>query len=214
MTRLPDMAYRRSFATSVVLPNGQVVVVGGQVHAAPFVDRTAVLQPELWTPVDAAGSPSSPAWPCRAPTTRLPSCCRTAGSSPAAAACAGTCLTNHPDGQIFTPPYLLRSDGSLRTRPTHRLGTGHGICGASTRLGAREHDRHLVRARAHRREHPHGRHRPAPDPAHAAVGTRRHVPARIPTDAGTVVPGDYLLFGFNDYGTPSVASWSTSPDPA
>ena len=25
---------------------------------------------------------------------------------------------NHEDGQIYTPPYLLNSDGSLATRPT------------------------------------------------------------------------------------------------
>ena len=29
----------------------------------------------------------------------------------------GDCTTNHLDGQIFTPPYLLNPDGSARTRP-------------------------------------------------------------------------------------------------
>jgi hypothetical protein len=29
----------------------------------------------------------------------------------------GTCTVNHPDGRIFTPPYLLEPDGSTRPRP-------------------------------------------------------------------------------------------------
>ena len=28
------------------------------------------------------------------------------------------CRQNHPDGQIFTPPYLLNPDGTLAARPT------------------------------------------------------------------------------------------------
>ena len=29
----------------------------------------------------------------------------------------GTCTTNHPDGQIFSPSYLFRANGKLRVRP-------------------------------------------------------------------------------------------------
>ena len=29
----------------------------------------------------------------------------------------GNCATNHADGQIFTPPYLLNPDGTPRPRP-------------------------------------------------------------------------------------------------
>ena len=28
----------------------------------------------------------------------------------------GTCTTNHTDGRIFTPPYLLNADGSMKIR--------------------------------------------------------------------------------------------------
>src|SRR5260221_13073780 len=44
------MNYRRAFANSVVLPNGEVVVVGGETYAVPFSDDHAVLTPELWSP--------------------------------------------------------------------------------------------------------------------------------------------------------------------
>ena len=29
----------------------------------------------------------------------------------------GECTTNNPDGRIFTPPYLLNPDGTLKSRP-------------------------------------------------------------------------------------------------
>jgi galactose oxidase len=49
-TRLPDMAYRRSFISSVVLPDGSVVVLGGQAYAKAFTDTGAARAPELWNP--------------------------------------------------------------------------------------------------------------------------------------------------------------------
>ncbi len=179
VTRLPDMAYRRSFANSVVLPNGQVVVVGGQVHAAPFVDRTAVMQPEIWTPSTGKFTKlASMAVPrnYHSVAVLLPDGRVFSGGG----GLCGSCLTNHPDGQIFTPPYLLRADGSLRLRPT--------ISAAPATATPRRNDHRCRRARTttsfalvrtgaatHTR-----RHRPAADPAHAGVGARRHVPAQAP----------------------------------
>ena len=48
----------------------------------------------------------------------------------------GTCLTNHPDGQILTPPYLLRGDGSLRPRPTLTSAPGSTKPGATIEVTA------------------------------------------------------------------------------
>ena len=99
---MAPMNYPRAFANSVVLPNGEVLTVGGENYAVPFSDATSVLNPEMWRSDHAAASPS---WPRRpSPATTIPSrcCCPTAASSRAAAACAARCSTNHPDGQIFT----------------------------------------------------------------------------------------------------------------
>ena len=34
----------------------------------------------------------------------------------------GSCATNHPDGQIFYPPYLFNADGSLAHAADDHLG--------------------------------------------------------------------------------------------
>ena len=44
------MNYARAFANSVVLPNGQVVTMGGQTYAVPFSDATSILNAEMWNP--------------------------------------------------------------------------------------------------------------------------------------------------------------------
>lgn len=43
--KIGDMAYARAFHMSVVLPDGKVVVVGGQPFPVPFSDADAVLVP-------------------------------------------------------------------------------------------------------------------------------------------------------------------------
>ena len=50
VTKLAPMKHPRAFASSVVLPDGTVLVVGGQAYAKTFTDATAALAPELWDP--------------------------------------------------------------------------------------------------------------------------------------------------------------------
>jgi galactose oxidase len=48
--RLPDMAWGRASLNVVALPNGMVVVVGGQTNTRPFSDDFAVLSVEMYDP--------------------------------------------------------------------------------------------------------------------------------------------------------------------
>lgn len=47
---VPAMAYPRGFANAVVLPDGQVLVTGGQNRSVVFTDTDAVLFPEIFNP--------------------------------------------------------------------------------------------------------------------------------------------------------------------
>ena len=44
------MAFPRAFHNSVILPDGKVLVTGGQFYAVGFTDQTPQLIPELWDP--------------------------------------------------------------------------------------------------------------------------------------------------------------------
>ena len=50
VTKLAPMAYPRGFSNGTILPNGQVVIVGGETYPVTFTDSTAVLIPEIWDP--------------------------------------------------------------------------------------------------------------------------------------------------------------------
>jgi galactose oxidase len=45
-----DMQFARALINSVVLPNGEVVVIGGQSAVKLFTDNDAILEAEIWTP--------------------------------------------------------------------------------------------------------------------------------------------------------------------
>jgi galactose oxidase len=48
--RTDDMQFARALVNSVVLPNGEVVVVGGQTSVKLFSDDFHVLEAEIWSP--------------------------------------------------------------------------------------------------------------------------------------------------------------------
>src|SRR5260370_7355389 len=118
VARTSDMAYARAFSNSVVLPNGEVLVLGGQQHPQPYSDTGAALSPELWNP--ATGE-----FTVMAPET-IPRDYHSVAIllrdgrvfSRAAALCGTICTTTHPHVHTFSPPYLFNADGTARQRPT------------------------------------------------------------------------------------------------
>src|SRR3954453_13129787 len=115
-TRVSDMAYARAFCNSVVLPDGSVLVVGGQQHPQAFTDTAAALSPELWNPATREFTVLAPDVIPRtyhSVAVLLPDGRVFSGGG----GLCGTCTVNHPAGRIFTPPYLLRADGTPRIRP-------------------------------------------------------------------------------------------------
>jgi len=198
-----SMNYQRAFGNSVVLPNGQVVVVGGQTFAQPFSDDTAVLTPELWDPTTNIFSPLAPqavprtyhSFALLLPDGRV--------LSGGGGLCGG-CSTNHANVEILTPPYLLNPNGSSASRPTitsapteAQLGTSIAVAASSgvqafalMRLSSATHALNNEQRRV---------------PLSFTVGTAGEYMLKIPTDPGVVVPGYYMLFALNTKGVPSVS---------
>jgi galactose oxidase len=203
VSRVSDMAYARSFCNSVVLPDGKVLVVGGQQHPQGFTDTGAVLSPELWDPTTGDFTIMAPEVVPRtyhSVAVLLPDGRVFSGGG----GLCGTCATNHPSGQIFTPPYLLNLDGTAKARPnivsapaTAALGSAITVTtNATTPIFA------LVRTTA---------------VTHTVNNDQRRIPLtpattngtsytlNIPADAGAALPGYYLLYALDAQGTPSAA---------
>jgi galactose oxidase len=113
------------------------------------------------------------------------------------------CTVDHPDAEIFTPPYLLNADGTAATRPvlsaaptTARPGTNITVSATGAASYA------LVRMSA---------------VTHSVNNDQRRIPLRIastasgtatlaiPASTGVVLPGNYMLFAMSSSGVPSQA---------
>ncbi len=205
VTRQPDMSYARAFQNSVVLPDGKVLVIGGQPDPVPFTDTGAVMTPELWDPVTGRFTLMARQAVARnyhSVAVLLPDGRVFSGGG---GLCGDGCATNHPDGQIFTPPYLINRDGSLRTRPTITSAPSSAQPGQTLTVttGGTVSSFVLVRTGA---------------VTHTVDSDQRRIPLQstsssstrhelvLPSSTGTVVPGNYMLFALDAAGTPSVST--------
>ncbi|CAG7961205.1 unnamed protein product [Penicillium nalgiovense] len=111
----------RTFHSSVVLPDGSVFVNGGQSFGVPFGQDDVQMTPELFIPDSSKDNGGS--WKELQTNTiirvyhSLSLLLQDGTVFTGGGGLCGNCTSNHFDGQIFTPPYLLNDDGSLRDRP-------------------------------------------------------------------------------------------------
>ena len=207
-----SMKYPRAFANSVALPTGQVFTVGGESYAVPFSDQTSVMSPEMW-------NPSNGKWTVMAsqPEPRnyhsvavlLPDGTVFSGGG----GLCGSCATNHPDGQIFYPPYLFNSDGSRRARPTISSAPSSAVTGQTISVTTGGPVQSFVLMRYD-------------ESTHAVDNDQRRIPLSvtasqgntyrlaIPSDPGVALPGPYMLFAIDANGTPSVSATISISTPA
>ncbi|KAF2841135.1 carbohydrate-binding module family 32 [Patellaria atrata CBS 101060] len=208
VTKVANMAYARAFGNAVVLPDGKVFVSGGQGWAEPFTDNTAVYYPELW-------DPATQTWTVMAPNA-VPRTYHSIGLLLNDATVligggglCGNCPTNHFDAEIWSPPYLFNADGSRATRPRITAVTPTTSGNAEVAVGGTLTVRtdsavskfSLVRmgSATHTVNTDHRR-----VPLTGTRTTTNQYSVKLPTDAGVLLPGYWMLFVMNDRGTPSL----------
>jgi len=202
---ITSMSYARTFANSVVLPNGKVMVTGGQSVAAPFTDLQAVLTPEIWDPVSQSFTQVAPHTVPRTyhsiALLMLDGRVFTGGGG-----MCGACTTNHEDAQIYSPSYLFNANGNLATRPTINSISATSLQPGATftvNTGANNPSFAIIRYGS---------------VTHTVNTDQRRIsltPTRtngnkytfnLPSDSGIVIPGYWMFFVLNGNGVPSVAS--------
>ncbi len=206
--RTGDMEYARAFANSVVLPDGKVIVFGGQSYPVPFSDATSVLTPELWDPSTGVFTPlATMAVPrnYHSVANLLPDGRVFSGGG----GLCGDCATNHADGAVFTPPYLLNPDGSPKPRPEITGGVPSRTApGTSLTLSTSTSAASFVLMRAAAATHSTDNDQRRVPLTSTAAGTGTYT-VSIPADPGVVLPGTYMLFALDAQGVPSTARFLT-----
>ncbi|MEW2811133.1 discoidin domain-containing protein [Streptomyces massasporeus] len=208
--RTGDMDHARSFSNSVVMPDGKVAVFGGQSMPVPFSDATSAMTPELWDPATGKFTPLA--------TMAVPRNYHSVANllpdgrvfSGGGGLCADQgCATNHPDGSVFTPPYLLNADGSLKPRPSITGGVPpRAALGTSLTVKTDKAVKSFVLMRAAAATHStdNDQRRVPLTSAQTAAGTYE---VSVPDDPGVALPGTYMLFALDAEGVPSTAKFVT-----
>jgi galactose oxidase len=201
--KVASMTFARAFHNSVVLPDGKVLVIGGEAYPVPFSDDTAVLTPELWDPATETFTTMSAMTVPRnyhSVATLLPDGRVFSGGG----GLCGGCTTNHPDGQIFTPPYLLNPDGTAASRPSITKAPGSASAGSAISVATKRAVARFALVRMGAATHSvDNDQRRIPLAPTSSSGTRYTL--TIPADRGVVLPGYYMLFALDSAGVPSVA---------
>ncbi|HUN90601.1 MAG TPA: RICIN domain-containing protein [Burkholderiaceae bacterium] len=205
VTKLSPMNYGRSFANGVVLPDGSVVVVGGQTIPQPFTDTAAILTPEIWNPSTQQFNLLAP---MQVPRTYhstallLPDARVFVGGG---GLCGNGCPQNHSDAEILTPPYLLNIDGTAAARPVITSAPQSATRGATIAVTTDRIVASFSLMRLSATTHTvNNDQRRIPLQASAVSGTTYTLP--VPADPGVVLPGYYMLFALDPKGVPSVAA--------
>jgi len=215
--RVADMSAPRAFGNGVVLPDGTVVVTGGQRTAHVFTDTAGILAAEMFNPVKKTWTRLASAAVARnyhSVSLLLPDgtvfsggggLCYVGAPGKSAAKC--NLAVNHADGQIFTPPYLFNADNTPATRPvisslsSYRVPVGGGItvvmpkatsgmAFSLIRMGSSTHSINSDQRRI-----------PISNPQRNGQGYSLQLPA----DSGILIPGYYYLFALTAAGVPSMA---------
>jgi galactose oxidase len=201
--RVASMSYARAFHNSVVLPDGKVLVVGGEAYPVPFSDDTSVLYPELWDPATETFTTMAAMTVPRnyhSVAMLLPDGRVFSGGG----GLCGSCSTNHPDGQIFTPPYLLNPDGTAVSRPSITKAPNTATAGSTITVATKRAVTRFALVRMGSATHSiDNDQRRIPLTPTSSSGTRYAL--SIPADRGVVLPGYYMLFALNSAGVPSVS---------
>ena len=197
-----NLNFARNYHSSVVLPNGEVMVIGGIPISDVFSDDNSVLVPEIW-------NPNSGQW-TQVATMAVPRNYHSVSILmldgrvfTSGGGLCGSCNTNHPDAEIYSPAYLFNQNGSLATRPVINSAPSTANWNSSITVSANStiSNFSLVRMSA---------------TTHSTNNDLRRIPLQK-TNLGNnqynlaisnrniLPPGSYMLFAMNNNGTPSVA---------
>ena len=113
---IEPMKFARKFHNGVILPNGEVLVIGGNTSGIKFSDSGTILAPEIW-------NPDTKKWRTVA-SMSVPRNYHSVALllkdgrvfSSGGGLCA-PCAADHPNTQIYSPPYLYDEKGKLAHRP-------------------------------------------------------------------------------------------------
>jgi YVTN family beta-propeller protein len=201
-TPIAAMAHDRKFHNAVMLPTGEVLVIGGNTFGEEFSDQGTILEPEIWNP--ATGQWRGVADISVPRNYHSVALLMTDGRVWSGGGGLCNCAGDHPDHQVFTPPYLYNATGALATRPTissapNAASAGQTISVAAS-VGVTKFSLIKMNGLTHNMNSDlHYINVPFTSPASGQYTLTLH------GNANVLTPGYWMLFALNSANVPSLA---------
>jgi len=201
ITPTEPMKHVRSMQNSVVLPNGEVLVIGGNSSGIQFSDDGTVLEPELW-------NPQTETWRALALHDRprnyhsVALLLKDGRVLSAGGGLCGACPTNHQNGEIYSPPYLFDANGSPAPRPTINNASDTALPGDTITLSGSDDIVKFNMLRLVAITHHHTTDQRLVPVDSVKTGTGQYA-LTLNSNSNVLLPGYYWIFGLNADGTPS-----------
>ncbi|MGH1486108.1 MAG: PA14 domain-containing protein [Cellvibrionaceae bacterium] len=197
------MNYPRALSNTVTLPNGEVLVIGGNTVAKIFNDQGSVFPAEIYNPeMDSWRIVDSIDIPRNYHSTALllkDGRVLSAGGG----ACGNGCAANHLDGQIFSPPYLFSNDGTLADRPVVNSAPEQAKAGEQITVTASSDTVSFSMVRLSGTTH-HLNTDQRFLPVNSVDNGDGTFTLTLQANPNVLIVGNYWLYALNDQGTPSV----------
>jgi len=200
-----SMQYARKFQNGVVLPNGEVLVVGGNTSGQKFSDNGAVLIPEIWNPTSASWREGAPmSIPRNYHSVALLLTDGRVLSAGSGYNSNSIPASTHQDGQVYSPPYLFDSDGAPAPRPGILNAAGVVETGSTFNVDTSEPVAYFSLIKMSATTHGVNTDLRYLRPQFSANGGNSYDVSLHP-NPNVATPGYWMLFAVNAAGTPSEA---------
>lgn len=198
----PPMIAPRTNHDSVILPNGEVIVVGGESSGVLFSDAQSVLPAEIWNPDSREfRQVASISVPRNYHSVAL--LMRDGRVLSSGGGLCGGCAQNHQNSQIYTPPMLFDEAGGLRDRPVIISALDSSSAGATFELTTDREVNRFTLVRLSSVTHSINTDQRILEPEMEALGFNRYR-LTLTANPNVLIPGNYWLYALDDNDT-----WST-----
>ncbi len=202
VTAIDAMKYPRKFHNGVMLPTGEVLVVGGNKSGIKFADKDSVLPIEIWNPQTKKwreGAEISVPRNYHSIALLMPD-----GRVLSAGGGLCNCIADHMDAQMYSPGYLFKSDGSLANRPSIMVAPDTIRNGQQFTLQSDAEIKKFSLIKMSATTHAVNSDLRYLAPAFTSLGNGQYT-LTAHANRNILTPGYWMLFAINQKGVPSIA---------